>query len=183
LVGVVDADVGLNLPDFRACERTFQLLTQVAGRTGRSKLGGEVVVQTYSPDHPSIALAEHHDYVSFYERELEQRQELRYPPLSRLVTLLVQGKREEDVERCAVALTEMIRTYAAGRRHDSVEVLGPAPAPLTKLMGNYRWQTILKGNASRFLRACIKVGLDSLKTERYSGGAKVIVDVDPADML
>ena len=183
LVGVIDADVGLNLPDFRAGERTFQLLTQVAGRTGRGDIGGEVIIQTYTPDQPSIALAGHHDYLSFYEQELRQRQEVGYPPFNRLINVLVHGKREHEVETQAVKLTEGFCAYADENEIHSIHVLGPAPAPLEKIMENYRWQTLLKGDNPRLLGECVKAGLNVLRTGQHPRGIKVIIDVDPIEML
>ncbi|MFQ6091180.1 MAG: primosomal protein N' [bacterium] len=183
LVGVIDADVGLNLPDFRASERTFHLLTQVAGRAGRSELGGEVVVQTFSPDNPAVAFARCHDYASFSKRELEQRRELRYPPFSRLVSILTQGREEEEVRNRAEELAHGIRASLEKGADSFVRVLGPAPAPLTKIMGNYRWQIILKGDDPRLFKECLRAGLSSLSSDQSSKRVRVTVDVDPVDML
>ena len=183
LVGVIDADVGLNLPDFRSCERTFQLLTQVAGRAGRGDVGGEVIVQTFSPENPAVVFARDHDYASFFEREFPQRQELRYPPVSRLVSVLVLGKDEEKVKRSAEIFAQAIRRRVEDMPHGVVDVLGPAPAPLARIRRNYRWQIVLKGDTPGRLRECITAGFASEAAEERSTGVRVTVDVDPIDVL
>jgi primosomal protein N' (replication factor Y) len=183
LVGVIDADVGLNLPDFRAGERTFQLLTQVSGRTGRGPLGGEVFVQTYSPQHPSVLLAGGHDYMAFAENELKSREELRYPPFSRLISVLVQGKEAAHVERHSLRLAEEIRKCVDTKHHLDVEVLGPAPAPLGRIKDQYRWKIIIKSQQIRPVGMCIREACQSVQNDRSAGQVRIIADVDPVDML
>lgn len=149
LVGVVSADISLNLPDFRAAERTFQLLTQVAGRAGRGDKRGEVLVQTYAPQHYAILTARNHDYVSFYNREIRERQELAYPPFTRIINILISATNESQVITVAEELNQAIRSIA----HPSIsDVLGPAPAPISKIKGKYRWQIMIKSDNNTELR-------------------------------
>jgi primosomal protein N' (replication factor Y) len=144
LVGVVSADTGLYLPDFRAAERTFQVLTQVAGRAGRSPRGGQVIVQTYSPDHYAIQAAAHHDYAGFYRQELAYRRQLGYPPFSRLVALRTTDK---DPRRCQADAEQMARWLGAEIRRQALpfHLIGPAPCFFGRVEGRYRWQVIVRG--------------------------------------
>ena len=183
LVGVIDADVGLHFPDFRANERTFDLLTQVAGRAGRSELGGEVIVQTSSPDNPAVELARHQDYDSFYTSESVQRRELSYPPYSRLVSLRVQGKSEKDVKGVAEVLAEGMCSYMKNMPEVFIRILGPAPAPVTKIKGDYRWHILLKGENQRILKECVSSGIGTASKHPSSKKVRVSIDVDPIDML
>jgi primosomal protein N' (replication factor Y) len=145
LVGVVTADTALHLPDFRSSERTFQLLTQVAGRAGRSILGGKVIVQTYAPQHHCIQAASRHDYEGFYRRELEFRREQGYPPFNRLVRLLFMNtdarKCQEETERVWRLLDDRIARLGV----PEVDMIGPAPCFIGRLRGRYRWQIVLRG--------------------------------------
>jgi primosomal protein N' (replication factor Y) (superfamily II helicase) len=145
LVGVVSADHGLALPDFRASERTFQLLTQVAGRAGRSLMGGHVVLQTYQPEHYAIQAAAAHDYAAFYAREIAYREEMGYPPYRRLVRMLFQhaqpAQAREDCEQSARVLRRLIEE----REHRDTHLIGPAPCFYERLDGRYRWQIVLRG--------------------------------------
>ena len=152
LVGVILAEVGLNLPDYRSTERTFQLLTQVAGRAGRSPLGGQVVLQTYEPDNYAIQAAAKHDYRGFYEREIASRQELRYPPFTRLVRLEYRHADPRQAEETAKSLAEHLRGWI--RKVDAkVDMIGPVPCFFSKLYGRYRWQIVLRGpNPAQLLR-------------------------------
>ena len=144
LVGVVLAEVGLNLPDYRAAERTFQVLTQVAGRAGRSPLGGRVIVQTYDPDHYVIQTAAQHDYLQFYEQEMAYRRQLRYPPFTRLVRLEFRHHDPQLAEEAALALAGRLQGWIADEGYP-VELVGPVPCFFTRLSGRYRWQIILRG--------------------------------------
>ncbi len=156
LVGVVLADLSLMMPDFRAAERTFQLLTQVAGRSGRGDVPGEVLFQTYTPFHPSVQSARQADYRTFFDQEIEMRREMRYPPFSRLTTVLFKSKDEEAVEACSREFATRLKAQLP----ESVRMTGPAPAPLAKAKGYYRIQLMLWAPAARdyvpFLRALIK---------------------------
>jgi primosomal protein N' (replication factor Y) len=139
LVGIVSADTMINFPDFSAGERTFNLLTQVAGRTGRGKKDGRVVLQTYNPDHPAIKFARGHDFVGYYESEINIREESNYPPFATLIKLMynnvVQSKSEEATIKLCKTLKEL---------HPEIEIIGPSPAFLPKISGKYRWQIVLK---------------------------------------
>jgi primosomal protein N' (replication factor Y) len=184
LVGVVAADVGLNLPDFRAGERTFQLLTQVAGRTGRWGETGRVVVQTYRPDHYTIELARAQAFAPFYERESEERKGLGlgYPPFTRLVSLLVRGNDQARVTEAASRVADFLEAGAATMGDTRPEVLGPAPAPLERLQGAYRWHVLVRGRGAS-ARALVAAALGQLGTLKLPSSVSVAVDVDPIDLL
>lgn len=145
LVGVVLADVGLNLPDYRAAERTFQVLTQVAGRAGRSPLGGQAIFQTFQPDHYVIQSAARHDYRGFYRVELEHRRKLTYPPYSHLIRLEFRGLDEYKVEASAQSMAAQIRGWIKQGGYRSTDLIGPVPCFFTRVSGFYRWQIILRG--------------------------------------
>ena len=183
LVGVLDADVALHLPDFRAAERTFQLLVQVAGRSGRGKQRGEVLVQTCTPEHPAITAVASANAAdaerAFRTRELDERRDAGYPPFARLVTLLVDGTAEGEVEASATALAERARALAGER---DIRVLGPAPQALSRLRGRYRWHVLLKGAAGAPLRE-IAATLLAESERPGQGRTRVIADVDPIDVL
>lgn len=153
LVGAVLADVSLNLPDYRTAERTFQLLTQVAGRAGRSPLGGQVILQTFQPEHYVIQAAASHDYASFYRQELAHRRELGYPPYSRFVRLEYRHARADQAQRAAQALAIKIKQWLAQEQASATELIGPAPCYFERISGMYRWQIILRGpDPARLLR-------------------------------
>jgi primosomal protein N' (replication factor Y) len=181
LVGVINADATLHMPEFRAGERTFQLLTQVAGRAGRGEWPGEVVVQTYCPEHYCIIAASSHDYEQFYESEIKIRRSMNYPPFTRLARVLLAHERQDLVKQWAAILAERLQ-QAAGERQESVDVLGPAPAPLSRLKEKYRWQLILRGTFADSLRAVIKTGLDGFEKVVKSRDLLVHVDIDPLGM-
>jgi primosomal protein N' (replication factor Y) len=142
LVGVVAADLGLHFPDFRAGERTFQLLTQVAGRAGRGDDPGRVIVQSFLPDHYTIALARTHDYPAFYREELRRREPHGYPPFRELLQLALSGLEESHVRDAAHALADLARSVPGAA---AIEVLGPAPAPLARIRDRWRWHLLLLG--------------------------------------
>jgi len=176
LVGVVSADVGLGLADFRAGERTFQLLTQVAGRAGRGERTGEAFVQTLYPAHYSVRLACRQDYPAFFERELEYRKGLRYPPFVALVNAVVRGRTFDEAMRLAQDLATALASRAQA---GSFVVLGPAPAPLTRLRGEHRVQIFLKGSRREMMRQAMRAALMALPDVRR----RVVVDVDPLSVL
>jgi primosomal protein N' (replication factor Y) (superfamily II helicase) len=146
LVGVVNADTALHLPDFRAGERTFQLLSQVAGRAGRGLLGGKVIFQTYSPENYAIRAAARHDYTGFYEKEIEYRRQLNNPPFSRLASLTYVHQNDAACQREAEKMQKVIREEIDSRGMSSIGIIGPAPAFIPRLRGRYRWQLILRGS-------------------------------------
>ena len=145
LVGVVLADTGLNLPDLRACERTFEVLTQVAGRAGRSPLGGKVVLQTFQPNHYVIKAASEHDYESFYRQELDFRKQLGYPPFSRFIRLEYRHHDPQKAEQAARSFAETLQQWINLEKRSMTELIGPAPCFFSRIGGDYRWQIILRG--------------------------------------
>jgi primosomal protein N' (replication factor Y) len=145
LVGIVLADVGLNLPDPFAAERAFQVLTQVAGRAGRSSRGGRVVMQTFQPEHYAIQAAAGHDYAAFYQREIASRRELGYPPFGRLLRLEFRHREEAEAEKAAVALAERLKMDLTVGAHKETDLIGPVPCFFAKVNGVYRWQIVLRG--------------------------------------
>jgi primosomal protein N' (replication factor Y) len=174
LVGVISADVGLGLADFRAGERTFQLLTQVAGRAGRGERPGEAIIQTLFPDHYSIRLAQAQDYEHFVAQETRYRQAMRHPPAVSLVALIVRGKSEHDARRDAILLADAMRG-----RNPALRVQGPAPAPLARLRGHHRVQIFVKSAHRLAMRQAVR---DALRL--YPQLARVVsVDVDPINVL
>jgi len=175
LVGVVSADVGLGIADFRASERTFQLLTQVAGRAGRGEQPGEAIVQTLYPEHYSIQLACRQDYPAFYERELHFRKAMRYPPLVSLVNTVVRARTFSGAMDDAADVVQKVRDNDGGQ----LRVLGPAPAPLGKLRGEYRAQLLIKGTNRKRIREALQRALAS----RPELQRRVVVDVDPLSVL
>jgi len=184
LVGVVCADHSLNVPDYRAGERTFQLLTQVAGRAGRGQVSGEVIIQTYNPDHYSVRCAQQHDYARFYEIEVDHRRELGYPPFQRLVNLRVEGTLKAAAEAGARDLGRAGRSLLAQPEfRASLELLGPAPAPWPKLHGRYRYHLLLKGAAIRPLHSFVARLLEQMSQRLQKQGLRLIVDVDPLLMM
>jgi primosomal protein N' (replication factor Y) len=178
LVGVVAADLALGRPDFRAAERTFQLLTQVAGRAGRGDLAGEVLVETHYPEHYAIQLAAQQDYVSFYEKEAHFRRMLHYPPFTALASILVRDRKLENAIRWSRALAEYFSPFE-GR---GVKVLGPAAAPLARLRKEYRYQFLLKSPQRSALSQALSGALDFCAKKQIPETG-VIVDVDPASLF
>ncbi|HEX6736714.1 MAG TPA: primosomal protein N', partial [Vicinamibacteria bacterium] len=176
LVGVVDADVGLGLPDFRAAERSFQLLTQVAGRAGRADLPGEVVLQSHRPDHYALGLACAQDYDGFFAREMEFRRGMGYPPAAALLNLVLRTRDAEAGAREAEALAQRLRQDAPGR----YRVLGPARAPLARLKQEHRFQVLLKGNRTAMREAVQRALIERYGPARWPG---VVVDVDPVSVM
>ncbi len=153
LVGVVLADSGLNLPDYRMAERTFQLLTQVAGRAGRSPLGGKVILQTFQPDHYVIRAASQHNYEAFYRQELAYRRKLEYPPFARFARLEFRHAQADKAEAAAQDMAEALRTALAAEERRATELIGPAPCFFARVDNLYRWQIILRGpDPAAFLR-------------------------------
>ena len=171
LVGVISADTALHLPDMRAGERTFQLLTQVAGRAGRGALGGRAIVQTYSPEHYCVRAASRHDYEAFYRREIEFRRQHAYPPFGRLVRLLYSHAGDAQAHREAARLAEVLRQKIAREGLPALAVIGPAPAYRRRLRGRFRWQVLLRGAGPDAALQCVPIPRGWL------------VDVDPLSLL
>jgi primosomal protein N' (replication factor Y) len=181
LVGVVSADVAINIPDFRAGERVFQLLTQVAGRAGRGAEPGEVLIQTYNCEHYSIQAACMHDYDTFYRQESVLRQEANYPPFTRLLHLLFEGEEERDVRRVSGVIGRKLQRLASREKLSNVEMLGPAPAPLSKLRNRYRWHIALLSPHVKHLRMLVATAKETHAAEPRKVSLKI--DMDALDLL
>lgn len=181
-VGVVSADTSLHFPDFRSGERTFQLLTQVAGRAGRGEALGEVIIQTFNPDHYSIVKAKDHDFIGFYQEEIQFRKALEYPPFSRMINFRLIGNSETKTKAVAVEMgrigKDLLKKYGRG-----IEVLGPSLAPFSKIRGKFRWQMLVKGKSSPWLHQFAQELANRLKTHVKSGGVELDIDVDPVFIL
>ena len=178
LVGVISADTSLNLPDFRASERTYQLISQVAGRAGRGAEPGEVIVQTFDPDQFALQRAVDHDYLGFYEIELEHRRELSYPPFSSIVNILSRDENDHTAESRLQNFVKCVKSSPMCERI-GMRVLGPSPAPLSKLRGEYRWNVVLKAqNRDSMLRVLSNIWKNNPDIRK-----KLSVDVDPISML
>ncbi|MFT5524576.1 MAG: primosomal protein N' (replication factor Y) [Pirellulaceae bacterium] len=179
LVGVVNADTALHFPDFRAAERTFQLVTQVAGRTGRGHRGGRVLVQTFSPEHPALQAAMQHDYIQFAELELPTRAQFGYPPYGAMVRLVIRGESETATEHFSNHITDILLAQIE-QECPAVRLLGAAPAPVAKLRGKYRYHALLQGPERAVLRKLVQ---DLFQKVKIPDEIQWIVDVDPLDML
>ena len=173
LVGVVGADVALGLPDFRAAERTFQLLTQVAGRAGRGQTPGKVILQTYFQDHYAVQYAAHHDFVGFYEKELQFRSWMHYPPYSALANVIVRSDKLDD----ALQWSGTLGKWFDSTRHEGVRVLGPAAAPILRLKRDYRYHFVLKSPSREKLNTTLRAMLAHAVQQKIPR-TQVIVDVD-----
>lgn len=176
LVGVVNADSGLNLPDFRCAERAFSLLTQVAGRAGRSSGGGRVFIQTYNPEHYALQCAVQHDYLDFYQQELPFRQELGYPPCGSLVNLIFSANELKQVQSGSARFATFVSSLGS-----TVDVLGPSPCPLSRLRGKYRYQLLLKADKRSELRSVV-ARLDEGRG-LLARTVALQIDIDPLEML
>jgi primosomal protein N' (replication factor Y) len=182
LVGVISADTGLFFPDFRSNERTFQLLTQAAGRAGRKEKRGEVVIQTLSPDHPVLQFAQTHGFEAFYEWEMRQREELGYPPFGRIALAVFRGSKADQTEKAAIRFAGLVKNRS------KFDVLGPAPAPLSRIKDQYRYQVVFRQSkktdpSAAALRNALKNALSAFRTGNPYRNVRVHVDVDPADMM
>ena len=179
LVGVINADTALHFPDFRAAERTFQLVTQVAGRTGRSKRGGRVLVQTLSPEHPAIQAATRHDYRQFAAQELPARQQFNYPPYASMIRIIVRGQDPDPCERFAKQIADSLQRVMTALGVNG-RTLGPAPAPIAKLRGKLRYHLLVLSSDFDKLHTAVKQATDGTQPP---DGVQWVIDVDPWDML
>lgn len=183
LVGIICADLSLSLPDFRAGERTFQILAQVAGRAGRGRAPGRVILQTYNPDHFSIAAAREQDYESFYRQEMAFRTALGYPPITRLVQIRISGRDEKKVAHHAHQLGAAGRTLRSDRAYAALDLLGPIEAPLYRIADHYRWQLLAKHPRADVLHRFVHRLLFGADAPAGSSGVGVTVDVDPVFLM
>jgi len=179
LVGVISADVALNLPDFRAAERTFQLVAQASGRSGRREQPGEVIVQTYNPDHYSLQAAQEHDYETFFQHELEARREPPYPPFSHLANIIITSAQEQAAIDAANQLASRYRQLCQELGLE-VDIMGPAPAPLAKVRDKFRWHILLRSRSHDHLRQLISAVSRQMPRSRK---ISVAIDVDPASLM
>jgi primosomal protein N' (replication factor Y) len=177
LVGVVSADVGLGMPDFRAAERTFQLLTQVAGRAGRGSVPGIVLVQTINPDHYAVRLAAAQDYQAFYEKELNFRRMMHYPPFSAMANILVRSEKQEMAMRMSSELATLMTPPP-----EKLKVMGPAEAPVPRLKNEYRYQFLIKAASRKVLNELLQ-RFRSFAAERKWGATALVIDVDPLTLM
>jgi primosomal protein N' (replication factor Y) len=173
LVGVVSADIGLGMPDFRAAERTFQLLTQVAGRAGRGSLPGIVLLQTLNPDHYAVELAAAQDYAAFYAKELQFRRYMSYPPFSAVANILVRAPKQEDALRMSTALGHFLTPAP-----EKTRIVGPAEAPLKRVKAEYRYQFLVKSGSRKTLNELLRGAQEYARRNKWPATA-LIVDVDP----
>jgi len=182
LVGVISADTELFLPDFRAAERTFQLVTQVAGRAGRKDKTGEVIVQSYDPGHYSLSYAKTHNFHDFFRSELFDRHAQFYPPYSRIVNILFRGKDEDIVRKAAEKFEQLIK------KDPGFEMLGPVPSPLSKIQNYYRWHLLFKSikqsdAGSRILKDAIREAMALYKKKYRMKNVTITIDVDPGSIM
>jgi primosomal protein N' (replication factor Y) len=184
LVGIICADLSLNFPDFRAGERTFQLLAQVSGRAGRGTVPGRVILQTYNPDHFSIEAAKNQDFKAFYNKEIVFRKALIYPPFSRIILLKISGKDMKKTQRYAMDVGNLCSELKNNNRFvKTVEILGPITAPLPRLSKHFRWQILIKGLSVEHLHRFVHQLLVKNRERISSRDVKMVVDVDPFFMM
>lgn len=184
LVGVIMADLSLNLPDFRAAERTYQILTQVAGRAGRGDAPGRVVIQTFNPEHYSILPGGEQEGQVFYERELAMREEFLYPPFSRLVNFKVEGHKEKDVTCCIKRIKEIGKQILGDHNKLKIEIRGPAPSPISRIKGKFRWHLLARSEDSPYLHKFTKKVVQRLRSDGgIPSGVRVVADFDPYNLL
>jgi len=177
LVGVISADIGLGMPDFRAAERTFQILTQMSGRAGRGTLPGIVLIQTINPDHYAVRLAGLHDYQGFYQREIEFRKAMRYPPFSAMANILVRSEKQEVALRMAADLGQLLTPPP-----EKLKIMGPAEAPVPRLKNEYRYQFLIKAASRVALNELLRRARD-FALERKWGATALVIDVDPVTLM
>jgi primosomal protein N' (replication factor Y) len=178
LVGVISADTSLNMPDFRAAERTFQLITQVAGRGGRGNTPGEVIIQTFNPDHYALKHAQNHDYKAFYEEEIDFRKALQYPPFGRIINLRLSSIKKDALIEEARLLEKSAKKLSA-LQGNIAEIIGPAESPLAKIRGRFRWQMLIKG---KDINALHQIARELINKHRNSH-VKITADVDPENFM
>ena len=179
LVGVISVDAGLCLPDFRAAERTFQLLTQVAGRAGRGDLQGRVIIQTYHPEHYSLVCARAQDYDEFYRREVSFRRSMHYPPFTALINICVHDK---EFDRASNAAADLARELREAARDSALRILGPAPAPISRIKGEHRFQILIKARSRKRAREALDLAMDRALAAGYNPRS-ISIEVDPVSLM
>jgi len=181
LVGVVNADISMNLPDFRAAERTFQLISQVAGRAGRGPKGGRILVQTFNPDHEAVRLAAEHDYESFAAAELQNRKRIGWPPFVRLARIVVRGGDEDQVLEQIQGIAQLVRQAAGSVSPGPVQLLGPAPCPISRINRQWRYHLLIKAPQARSMMQLFDSLRETITTA--PGDLTVAIDIDPISTL
>jgi primosomal protein N' (replication factor Y) len=177
LVGVVSADIGLGMPDFRAAERTFQLLTQVAGRAGRGNVPGIVLIQTINPDHYAVRMAAAQDYNAFYQKELHFRRMMHYPPFSAMANVLVRAEKKEAAMRMSSELALLLSPPP-----EMLKIMGPAEAPVPRLKNEYRYQFLVKAASRKVLNELLR-SIRTFALEHKWGATALVIDVDPLTLM
>jgi primosomal protein N' (replication factor Y) len=185
LVGIICADLSLSFPDFRAGERTFQLLAQVSGRAGRGDRAGKVILQTYNPAHFSITTARHQDFTSFYRQEIGFRKALKYPPFSRIIQFKISGKDPQETKKHSHQLGDLCRHIKATNtgNYQFIEIMGPIEASLTRIAQRYRWQILIKSSNTGALHQFVDQLLSGHTADFTRRRVKVAIDVDPVFMM
>src|SRR5687767_12159570 len=183
LVGVIDADVGMNLPDFRAAERSFQLMAQVAGRAGRGPKGGLVFIQTRLPENHAVRSAVEHDYRSFISKELLDREFPPYPPTVRLANIVLSSTVEAETAAVAEQASQFLTKLIAGGRVETVHVIGPAPCPIERIKSRFRWHVLLRARRSNELSRVLTYFATHFLPEGRSANLRVVIDRDPVSLL
>lgn len=181
LVGVLAADISLNYPEFRAAEKTFQLITQVSGRAGRGDKEGEVIIQTYSPDNYSIVLSSENRYEDFFKEEIKIRKILDYPPFSEMLLINISAQEKEEGEEYIKVLKKEIENILD--KYDKIKMLGPCPCSVFKLKKEFRWQVIFKGNFSNEFALCIKKIVYKVLGEKRFKNIKIGLDTNPRNLV
>jgi primosomal protein N' (replication factor Y) len=176
LVGIITADTILNFPDFRAGEKTFQLISQTAGRAGRDKKEGEVLIQTYNPEHYSILSVISHNYEEFYNKEIKNRQMLNYPPFSRIINIIISGMDVDKVYKKAKQLYDILIN-----KNNNLEIYGPIEAPIFKIKSRYRYQIFIKGNRKEINK--IKKDIVENVNKQKNSSVRIVIDVDPMNLM
>jgi primosomal protein N' (replication factor Y) len=183
LVGVISADFALYLPDFRAAERTYSLVTQVAGRAGRGAKPGEVIVQSFVPHHYALDCAARLAEPEFHEKELHIRRMLRFPPFARLTALILSGTDPDLTRDQAERLANVLKTLAFRANYKTIQILGATPAPLSKLEDKYRWRILARGSQSRTLHDLLREGLEQFEKIHKRSQVDLTIDVDALDFM
>jgi primosomal protein N' (replication factor Y) len=178
LVGVISADTSLNMPDFRAAEKTFQLITQVAGRGGRGNTPGKVIIQTFNPRHYALQHAQNHNYKAFYDEEIDFRKALQYPPFGRIINLRLSSVNKDALIEEAHRLSKMAKKMNA-RNGNTAEIIGPAESPLAKIRGRFRWQMLIKGKDINALHNITR----ELIQKHKNSHVRITADVDPENFM
>ncbi len=183
LVGVVMADIGLHLPDFRATERTFSLLMQVAGRAGRGLREGKVIIQTYHPEHYAFNWAKEHNYDSFAQKELKIRSILQFPPHSKLFAIIISSLESDQARFFAEKTASTFRDIIYKHQEKGISVIGPAPSPISKVKGHYRWRILLRAKSHKIIKKYIPLYENEFEKWKNKSKVQIIFDVDPFDLL